>query len=60
LDVLEEEGFEAWWDNAKSSETEEMEHVRKLAGTFVAWLAEAEEEDSDEEEEEEEESSEEE
>jgi translation initiation factor eIF-2B subunit epsilon len=59
LDVLEEEGFEAWWDNAKSSETEEMEHVRKLAGTFVAWLAEAEEEDSDEEEEEEESSEEE-
>jgi translation initiation factor eIF-2B subunit epsilon len=48
-DIVEEEAFEGWWADDRSAEGE-MGKVRELAGTFVKWLAEAEEEDSDEEE----------
>lgn len=49
-EVIEEEGFEAWWGDVRSSETEEMRVVRERTKAFIEWLAEAEEEDSDEEE----------
>jgi translation initiation factor eIF-2B subunit epsilon len=54
LDVIEEEGFEAWWVDPKGFETEELKAVRRMAGGFIEWLAEAEEEDSDEEDDEDE------
>lgn len=47
LDVIEEEGFMAWWDSAKSTETDELKAVRKTAGTFIEWLKNADEEESD-------------
>ncbi|KFY82059.1 hypothetical protein V500_10856 [Pseudogymnoascus sp. VKM F-4518 (FW-2643)] len=49
LEVIEEEGFEAWWKDPKGSETEHMRRVRVMAGGFIAWLEDAEEEDSDDE-----------
>lgn len=50
-DVLEENGFDAWWANSKSTETEEMAEVRGKAQEFMDWLKEtSEEEDSSEEE----------
>lgn len=55
LEVVEEEGFDAWWENPKSSENEEMNAVRKLTANFIEWLNEAEEESEDENEEESEE-----
>ncbi|KAH8701711.1 putative translation initiation factor eif-2b epsilon subunit [Talaromyces proteolyticus] len=55
LDVVEEEAYEAWWADERSSSTEEMRKVRSQTQQFVDWLANAsEEEESDEEEEEEE------
>lgn len=54
-DVLEENGFDAWWANSKSTETEELVEVRGKAQEFMNWLKEtSEEEDSSEEESEEE------
>jgi translation initiation factor eIF-2B subunit epsilon len=50
-EVVEEEGFEAWWKDRRSSETEELVRVRGRTEVFMDWLREAEEEDSDEEEE---------
>jgi translation initiation factor eIF-2B subunit epsilon len=50
-EVLEEEGFEAWWGDARGSETAELVAVRGRTEVFMAWLRDAEEEDSDEEEE---------
>jgi translation initiation factor eIF-2B subunit epsilon len=52
-EVVEEEGFEAWWESEKSQEGE-MAEVRKRAEVFMQWLREAEEEGSDEDEDEEE------
>jgi translation initiation factor eIF-2B subunit epsilon len=54
LEIIEEEGFEGWWKDPRSSDGEEMQTVRKMAGGFIEWLAEAEEEDSDEEDDEDE------
>lgn len=51
LELLEEEAFEQWWGNERSSSTEDMRKVRVQAQQFVDWLANAEEEDSEEEEE---------
>lgn len=48
-EVVEEEGFEAWWKDVRGSETTEMEKVRGRTEGFMKWLGEAEEEDSDEE-----------
>lgn len=53
LELLEEEAFEQWWGDERSSGTEDMKKVRMQAHQFVDWLANAEEEDSEEEEEEE-------
>ncbi len=49
LEVIEEEGFDAWWDNPKSTETDELQAVRKLTQNFIDWLREADEESSEEE-----------
>ena len=49
-DILEEEGFEAWWKNERS-ENGEMGKVREKATQFMEWLRSAEEESSEEEEE---------
>lgn len=51
LELVDEEAYEQWWNDARSSETEEMRNVRTSAQQFVEWLANAEEEDSSEEEE---------
>lgn len=51
LEILEEEGVEQWWDDPKSSETEDMRRVRSQTEQFVDWLKNA-EEDSDEDEDE--------
>ncbi|KAJ5259578.1 translation initiation factor eIF-2B subunit epsilon [Penicillium angulare] len=55
LELVDEEAYEQWWDDERSSESEEMRSVRAQAQQFVEWLANAEEEESSEEEEEEEE-----
>jgi translation initiation factor eIF-2B subunit epsilon len=56
LDLFEEEAYEQWWADERSSASEEMRQVRSQ---FVDWLANAEEEESSEEDESEEESDEE-
>lgn len=53
LELIEEEAYEQWWDDERSSGTEDMRKVRAQTQQFVDWLANAEEEDSDEDEEEE-------
>ncbi|PYI30234.1 translation initiation factor eif-2b epsilon subunit [Aspergillus indologenus CBS 114.80] len=55
LEIIDEEAYEQWWDDERSSSTEEMRQVRSQAQQFVDWLANAEEEESSEEEESEEE-----
>lgn len=52
LDIVEEEAYEQWWSDEKSSSNEEMRKVRSQAHQFIEWLANAEEEESDEEEDE--------
>lgn len=47
LDLLEEEGIEQWWNDSRSSESEEMRGVRSQTEQFVEWLRNA-DEDSDE------------
>lgn len=59
LELVDEEAYEQWWNDERSSESEEMKKVRGQAQQFVQWLADAEEEESSEEEDEEEESDEE-
>ncbi|KAL5333042.1 nucleotide-diphospho-sugar transferase [Aspergillus crustosus] len=51
LEVIEEEAFEQWWADERSSASEEMRKVRTQAQQFIDWLADAEEEESSEEEE---------
>jgi translation initiation factor eIF-2B subunit epsilon len=51
LDLVDEEAYEQWWDDERSSSTEEMRTVRAQTQQFVDWLANAEEESSEEEEE---------
>ncbi|CAG8906430.1 unnamed protein product [Penicillium egyptiacum] len=52
LDLIEEEAYEQWWNDERSSNSEEMRAVRSQTQQFVDWLAEAEEESSEEESEE--------
>jgi translation initiation factor eIF-2B subunit epsilon len=47
-DVVEEEGFKAWWADERSVATEELVAVREAAGVFIEWLDEAEEESEEE------------
>ncbi|KAF4973624.1 hypothetical protein F66182_17705, partial [Fusarium sp. NRRL 66182] len=49
LDIIEEEAFEAWWADVRSTATEEMKTVRAQTQQFVDWLANASEEDDDDE-----------
>jgi translation initiation factor eIF-2B subunit epsilon len=53
LELVDEEAYDQWWNDERSSATEEMRTVRGQAQQFVDWLAEAEEESSEEESEEE-------
>lgn len=46
-DVLEQDAFEQWWEDARSTENAEMERVRGKMGQFMDWLAESDEEDED-------------
>ncbi|CAG8082930.1 unnamed protein product [Penicillium nalgiovense] len=57
LDLIEEEAYDQWWNDERSSNSEEMRTVRSQTQQFVDWLAEAEEESSEEESEEESEES---
>lgn len=47
LDLVDEEAFEQWWEDERSSSTEEMKKVKSQTEQFVEWLANAEEDDSD-------------
>ncbi|KAI9816581.1 MAG: hypothetical protein M1827_001713 [Pycnora praestabilis] len=49
LEIIEEEGFEQWWEDSRSSEDDEMRRVRSQTQQFVEWLATAEEDSSAEE-----------
>lgn len=49
LDVLEEEAYEQWWEDARSQANEEMKDVRLKTAPWIKALAEAEEESSEEE-----------
>ena len=51
LEVLEAEALEQWWEDAKSSEGEEMARVRAKTKTLVDFLCASDEEESSEEEE---------
>ena len=55
MDIVETEGFEAWWEDERSQEGEEMLQVRSLMGQFMDAIGGSEEE-SDEDEDEDEES----
>lgn len=52
LELVQEEAYDQWWNNDRSSSTEEMRKVRSKTQQFIDWLAEAEEESSEEESEE--------
>jgi translation initiation factor eIF-2B subunit epsilon len=54
LELVEEEAYEQWWADERSSSTEEMKKVRSQTKQFVDWLADAEEEEESDEEEDEE------
>lgn len=56
LDIVEEEAYEVWWADERSSSTEEMRKVRAQTQQFVDWLANASEEEDDDEDEDEDES----
>lgn len=51
LEIVEEEAYEQWWADERSSRSEELRKVRSQTQQFVDWLASAEEEESSEEEE---------
>lgn len=51
LELFEEEAYEQWWADERSSASEELKQVRSQTQQFVDWLANAEEEESSEEEE---------
>ena len=53
LEIVEEEAYEQWWADERSSASEEMRQVRSQSQQFVDWLANAEEEESSDEEEDE-------
>ncbi|KAA8649789.1 translation initiation factor eIF2B catalytic subunit epsilon [Aspergillus tanneri] len=50
LEIVEEEAYEQWWNDERSSSNEELKTVRSQTQQFVDWLANAEEEESSEEE----------
>ncbi|EFQ36226.1 eIF4-gamma/eIF5/eIF2-epsilon [Colletotrichum graminicola] len=50
LDVLEEEGILAWWEDARGEDGEGMAALKDKCRVLVEWLENAEEDDSDEEE----------
>jgi translation initiation factor eIF-2B subunit epsilon len=54
LELVDEEAYEQWWNDERSSGSEEMKKVRSQAQQFVQWLADAEEEESSEEDDEDE------
>jgi translation initiation factor eIF-2B subunit epsilon len=47
LEIVEEEAYEQWWTDERSSNSEELRQVRSQTEQFVDWLANAEEEESD-------------
>ncbi|WYZ34181.1 hypothetical protein EsH8_I_000457 [Colletotrichum jinshuiense] len=47
LDVLEEEGILAWWEDARAEEGEGMSALKEKCRVLVEWLENAEEEDDD-------------
>ncbi|KAI9847218.1 MAG: hypothetical protein M1838_000978 [Thelocarpon superellum] len=47
MDVLEEEGIQQWWQEARSTAEPEMRQVRTSTQPFVDWLAVAEEDSDD-------------
>ncbi|CCF36691.1 eIF4-gamma/eIF5/eIF2-epsilon [Colletotrichum higginsianum] len=47
LDVLEEEGILAWWEDARADEGEGMSALKEKCRVLVEWLENAEEEDDD-------------
>jgi translation initiation factor eIF-2B subunit epsilon len=47
LDVLEEEGILAWWEDDRASEGSSMSEVKDKCRILVEWLQNAEEEDDD-------------
>jgi translation initiation factor eIF-2B subunit epsilon len=55
LELVEEEAYEAWWADKRSSSSEEMRQVRSQTQQFVDWLANAEEEEEESDDEEDEE-----
>jgi translation initiation factor eIF-2B subunit epsilon len=55
LELVDEEAYEQWWGDERSTASEEMKAVRSQAQQFVDWLAAAEEESSEEEDSDEEE-----
>jgi translation initiation factor eIF-2B subunit epsilon len=54
-DVIEAEGFEAWWNDAKSTENEEMQNVREKTKTLIDYLLQSDGEESEEDEDDEDE-----
>jgi translation initiation factor eIF-2B subunit epsilon len=50
-EIIEEEGFETWWEDSRSMAPEEMRNVKAKTRVFIDWLREAEEESEDEDEE---------
>jgi translation initiation factor eIF-2B subunit epsilon len=48
LDILEEEGLIAWWEDDRGKEGENMSDVRAKSQALIEWLENASEEDSDE------------
>ena len=49
-EITEEEAVQAWWQDERSQEGEEMSAIRTQAQQFIDWLEEADEEESSEEE----------
>ena len=49
MDVLEEDGFNQWWQDQRSTADAEMTRVRAQTAPFIDWLATAVEEESEEE-----------
>lgn len=59
MDIIQAEGFEQWWSDVKSSESDEMKRVRSKMQQFIDIVTAEESEDEDEEDEEQESSDEE-
>ncbi|TPX25487.1 hypothetical protein DIZ76_010942 [Coccidioides immitis] len=51
LEIVEDEAFEQWWDNERSTATEALKKVRQQTQPFIDWMMteESDEEESDEE-----------